>query len=178
MPGACVAGVCVYAPLEDAPCDDGNACTTLDICNDVGQCVGLEPCPAPDDCHTSTCVGGACQVAPVTDGTSCGNAAPADVCCGGACVDISTDPAHCGGCGFACHPAEGCQSVEVSSGCEVHPANTSGRCTCPGENAKCPGGLVCRTVTPYNNLCSPDPGGCPPGATFVEVNFCPNYCHY
>jgi hypothetical protein len=93
-------------------------------------------------------------------------------------VNISINAAHCGGCGLACHPDEGCQSVEVSSGCEENPANTSGRCTCPGENAKCPADHVCRTVTPYNNLCSPDPDGCPPGATFVEVNFCPNYCHY
>ncbi len=176
--GSCVDGACEYAPLPaGSACDDGNACTPISTCQASGQCAGPE-CPSDGSCHLDgTCVDDACQYPPAADGTSCGLPA-AEVCCSGACVNISTNPAHCGGCGFACHQDEACQSVEVSSGCELSPADTSGRCTCPGENAKCPAGLVCRTDTPYNNLCSPNPGGCPQGATFVEVNFCPNYCQY
>jgi hypothetical protein len=177
--GTCVGGECEYEPLAFGEgCDDGSACTLTATCDGSGQCVSGPDCPSDGTCHLDgACVDDACVFPSAPDGTLCGGT-PADVCCGGACTDISTDELNCGGCGFACDPAEGCQSVEATNGCEVHPANTSARCTCPGVNAKCPDGLICRTVTPYNNLCSPDPASCPAGATFVEVNFCPNYCFY
>ncbi|MFO0749416.1 MAG: HYR domain-containing protein [Myxococcota bacterium] len=44
---------CVYAPVEDGtPCDDLNACSSEDLCED-GSCVGtgFTACAAPDGCH-------------------------------------------------------------------------------------------------------------------------------
>jgi hypothetical protein len=65
----------------------------------------------------------------------------------------------------------------MSSGCEVHPDDTTGRCTCDAANADCPHNQICRTVTPYDNLCTPnDAGGCVDA--FQDVNLCPNYCFY
>src|SRR5690242_3945289 len=37
--GSCEGGVCQYAFVEDAPCDDGNACTVGDTCS-AGACTG------------------------------------------------------------------------------------------------------------------------------------------
>lgn len=177
--GECAAGQCQYqAKAATTLCDDGDACTFDETCDGEGTCGGGVTCPALDACHLAgTCDGGTCFYPSAADGTSCG-ATAALVCCGGQCVDISSNPDHCGGCGFDCAAGESCQSVAVSNTCEVAPQNTSGRCTCPGQNAKCPDGLVCRTQTPWNNLCSPASNQCPAGATFQEVNFCPNYCFY
>ncbi|MEJ7729668.1 MAG: hypothetical protein WKG00_10655 [Polyangiaceae bacterium] len=177
--GACVGGACQYEPrVAGTSCDDESECTPSSTCDGHGACVSGPECPSDGPCHLAgACVADVCEYPAAANGTSCG-ATDADVCCGGTCVDISTDKANCGGCELACHPDFACESVAATSGCESAPAATSGRCTCPGENAKCPGGQICRTVTPYNNRCSPDPGGCPPGSTFLEVNFCPNYCFY
>src|SRR3954469_3599062 len=41
--------------------------------------------------------------------------------CGGVCVDISSDPFNCGGCGLACESGvcegEGCSPLQVNIGC-------------------------------------------------------------
>jgi len=75
-------------------CDDGNACTRVDVCRS-GQCVGEDPvtCPEPDACHLAgSCnpATGACSNPRQPDGTSCSiaNACSlgADVCEFGVCV--------------------------------------------------------------------------------------------
>lgn len=70
--GACVAGECVYAPIDaDVGCDDGDACTEGDVCDGAGGCQGAAiSCERP---HASggVCEGGVCQgfvcVAPWAD---------------------------------------------------------------------------------------------------------------
>jgi hypothetical protein len=44
------------------------------------------------------------------------------VACGGACVDMGADPAHCGACGVTCAAAQVC---------------AAGACGCPGDRAEC-----------------------------------------
>jgi len=114
---------------------------------------------------------------PVADGTSCG-VDPADRCCGGTCVDISTDTAHCGGCGLTCLSDEVCESVADTPDCDPHPVSTSGRCTCNASDLDCPPGQVCRTLTPAANRCAPDDDADCPSGMFVDVQLCPNYCAY
>ena len=76
-----------------------------------------------------------------------------------------------------CDADDICESVSVTSTCDPAPANTSGRCTCDGANADCPLGQLCRTVTPFNNRCTPNSAAnCV--NDFVDVNLCPNYCAY
>lgn len=176
--GVCdpVAGGCVYSALSPGDaCDDGDACTTGETCDAAGACGGGEACPSADPCQIGGCEGGACVFSPMSDGTSCGPTA-ADRCCGGTCVDISSDGAHCGGCNTACTSGATCQSVAVTTACDPAPADTSGRCTCTG-NADCPHGQICRTTTPAANLCAPEgPRDC--DGTYVDVQLCPNYCGY
>jgi len=155
----------VNYPGGGTSCSDGNACTVNDSCNGSGSCVG----------------GGS-----ASDGTSCGPN-PANRCCGGSCRNLTNDVNHCGGCGLSCHPGQQCQDVSTTPLCSSSPANTSGRCTCAGATSQCPNntnevgsdGQVCRTFTPYNNVCSPvSNAGCAPGQVDVNIGSCPDYCLY
>ncbi|MBK6921808.1 MAG: hypothetical protein IPH07_30710 [Deltaproteobacteria bacterium] len=170
-------GTCSYAlKPANSPCDDDDGCTTGERCDAAGVCGGGESCTSNNPCETASCSGGTCVFAPVTDGSSCG-AADSARCCGGDCVDISSDEDNCGGCGVGCDADDICESVSVTSTCDPAPANTSGRCTCDGANADCPLGQLCRTVTPFNNRCTPNSAAnCV--NDFVDVNLCPNYCAY
>jgi hypothetical protein len=90
------------------PCGDpGQLCQADGACACAGDSCGL--CRA--------CQGGDCQPEPVD--TPCGNSR---FCCGNpiACVDIKTDPDHCGGCGQACPAGHICRKAV----CEL--------CVCPG----------------------------------------------
>jgi hypothetical protein len=176
--GTCdpIDGECTYDVLDEgSPCEDGDACTEDDTCDGAGVCTPGALCPTDNPCETGTCVPGGCMYAPIPDGTSCG-LRPADRCCAGTCIDIASDVANCGGCGVTCDPGYGCSSVVNTPDCNPAPADTSGRCTCDG-NVNCDPGHVCRTQNPYTNLCTPETADACPG-TFVDVDFCPNYCAY
>lgn len=180
----CDAGVCVYTPVRAGePCADADACTEGDACDERGQCQPGPVCPAAE-CQVRTCDAGVCTAAvAVGDGALCGAMNPGDRCCGGTCRDLSTDPDNCGGCGLVCATGD-CQSVAVTSDCDMAPAMTSGRCTCPlGASSQCPfdGDTdLCRDMQEnYNKLCAPKSNaGCAPGQTFVALTDCPNYCIY
>lgn len=174
-------GTCSYdmRPVGSA-CEDGNACTVDDTCAADGTCTPGDECPIPDDepCTTASCEDGACVYGALSDGSSCGGATSLR-CCGGTCVDISTDEANCGACGLACDPALECESVAVTTGCASAPADVSGRCRCTGFNSQCPGGQICRTVSPFNNRCTPDDAAdCPGTSEVVLIDLCPDYCEY
>ncbi len=57
----CEAGECVVDYLDGSPCDDQNACTQVDACDDAGVCIGSDPvvCDTSLDtqCSVTTCVG-------------------------------------------------------------------------------------------------------------------------
>lgn len=170
-------GECVYAPRAagDA-CDDGDDCTEGDACDGAGACVAGELCPNDDPCSTRSCTADGCVAAPVEDGTSCGAEAAAR-CCGGACVDISSDTAHCGGCNTACAPGLDCESISETGTCDIAPEATSGRCRCEYSNAQCPNGQICRTYTPYTDRCVPPSEANCDGSAFYQ-NSCPSFCGY
>jgi hypothetical protein len=177
VPGTCDENFeCIYEPRPiGTDCEDGNACTLDDKCDGMGHCDAGEICETGDGCQMGVCKAGACMLAPLPDGTSCG-VNPADLCCAGECVDISDDMANCGGCGAACQSDEICESVADTIECDPHPALTTGRCTCNGETTDCPNGQVCRTVAPAANRCAPEVAADCPNGTFVDVQLCPNYC--
>lgn len=94
--GFCVDGVCCDSPCDSGPCDacsralgatadgtctalttcdDGNACTLVDVC-EGSECVGAEEvvCPPVDDCHSAGICdprSGSCDNPPLPDGTPC-----------------------------------------------------------------------------------------------------------
>jgi hypothetical protein len=169
-------GACSYAPLpEGSECSDGNDCTVGDLCDGRGGCMPGPVCPSTNPCEDAACEGGLCVYEPLADGSACGPLA-ADRCCGGTCVDISSDDAHCGGCFAACVQAHSCESIAVTNMCSSSPPDTTGRCTCTA-NAECPLGQICRTFTPYPGRCAPEGVGACAGE-FFPLSGCPNYCGY
>jgi hypothetical protein len=96
-----VAGVCDPATGQcsnpNAPngraCDDGDPCTTNDVCTN-GVCAGTPvACPVCKSCSGGICVNDA-------DNTDCASTPPSK-CCSGNCTDITTT-ANCGTCGMQC----------------------------------------------------------------------------
>ncbi len=92
-------GSCVAMPLSGVVCDDGNLCTTGEMCS-VGVCGGgtAPDCTGSADmCNTGACnpATGACVAVPVADGASCTDTdacTTADMCVAGACTGTSTSP--------------------------------------------------------------------------------------
>jgi MYXO-CTERM domain-containing protein len=104
--GACdpATGTCSNPPKPDgASCDDGDACTQLELCvaGVCGHPISRKSCPAPQPCHAAgvcSSPGGACIEAPLPDGTACAGGA----CIAGSCVlgaDAGLGPVTTSGCG-------------------------------------------------------------------------------
>jgi hypothetical protein len=149
-------GLCSNPPGPNGtPCDDHNACTLTDTCQN-GACTGGNPvvCTALDACH----VAGVCDVAtglcsnpPAPNGTSCsdGNACTqTDTCQNGACT---------GGNPVVCAPLDQCH---IAGTCNTN----TGACTNPPapDGTPCSDGLAC-TV---NDMCA---GGVCGGTTVAEL---------
>lgn len=130
------AGVCDPAngqctnPLkqDDAPCDDGNACTELDYCLD-GVCAGGNPivCDDGDACTTDTCnpLGG-CDTAPVVCNDN--NLCTTDTCNSASGCEYTAVVCNDGDACTTdtCDPASGCTATAVS--CSDNLACTNDSC--------------------------------------------------
>ncbi len=88
-PGTVCSGACVDLTSDPNNCGScGNSCPTGTTCQS-GRCLchsGDPPCGA-----SNTCCDGRAQW-----------------CCSGVCVDLDTDPNHCGNCGTACASGQTC----------------------------------------------------------------------
>ena len=156
----CAVGVCDEAtdvcraePRPDGtPCDDANACTSMDSCV-AGACAGVgTDCTGLDDaCNAGACdpTTGACTAMPRPDGTSCDDGVPCtspDTCTGGACAGPPTDcSASADMCNTGmCNATTGaCQAVPVTDGtaCDDGDPSTSGDVCTAGV---CAGSSGCR----------------------------------
>ena len=104
------------------PCDDGNACTTDDVCNQ-GVCVGTAfVCDDGNSCTDDACdPSGVCIFTPNNNACEDGDACTTgDVCVNGACVggiDISCDdniPCTID----VCDPVQGCMNIPDNTSCD------------------------------------------------------------
>jgi hypothetical protein len=153
-PGGCCGGsACVDLLGDPANCDSCGvvcpagttcrlgACTTPDggsafCCPTVGGChaAGTEhACPAGTACGPGfRCLASPCGI----DGTPCvlGPFLPG-TCCGGRCVDTTSDPSNCGACGSSC-----ASGACWRNGICAPPAAPCADCTTQGG---CPPGDVC-----------------------------------
>lgn len=152
----CVAGVCQH-PLNTASCDDGNACTTGDAC-DNGVCGGAPlNCDDGKLCTTDSCVGGACQN--INNTNSCNDDNPCtadDRCSNGTCGGTSMncdDGVACSvdscGNGICQHDRSGCD-CDDDSDCNDEKECTDDRCDV-GRCAHTNSALSCDDQDPCTN---------------------------
>ena len=131
-------GKCVFAPISDGECDDGNLCTLNDKCN-TGKCVAgaSPPCSDGNTCTTDNCdpTSGKCQHDPIASGTSCddGNACTlGDRCDGLKCAGAGKECDDSNDCtADTCNPATGvCKHSAVADGaiCQVVGKCKAGAC--------------------------------------------------
>ncbi len=173
----CSAGVCVESNAFDGrSCDDGDACTRSDTCQN-GICVGGNPvdCAPPDACHLAgTCnsVSGDCSYPPASSGTPCGECrmcdgagacvADPDPCCGAVCETPPT----------VCHEAVGTCSNGVCNYAQLGFGAPCGIChRCDDDGACYP-----LDYAPGSQF----PDDCPSAPTcFVSPGFCrTGFCDY
>jgi len=159
---SCTAGACVHSN-NTASCDDGDACTTGDVCAD-GVCAGTEmDCDDDDVCTDDSCVDGACvhtnNTASCDDGDSC---TTGDVCADGVCAGTPMD----------CDDSNVCTDDSCVDGACVHTPNTAAcddedACT---ENDVCSGGTCAGTAISCDdsNGCTDD--SCDPETGCVHTN--------
>ena len=169
---------------DGTACDDGNACTTSDICQ-AGTCVG-GPAPNCDDsnvCTTESCDAAiGCLNTPV--GLSCddGNACTVgDACSGGVCSGTPRDCSDNNTCtNDSCDPASGCASVDNTGPCDDGNGCTTGD-TCAdgscigGAAPDCDDGNVCTTdicVTASGCLHQANALSCDDGNSCTENDSC------
>ncbi len=178
--GVCADGKCVVVPLDDVPCDDGDACTLTDQC-ESGECVGRDPvlCEPADVCRLeATCdpATGTCSYPSKPDGTSC-NADDDGCTIGDACQDGVCTPGVAAACddGLTCTTGL-CESLGsdnykctfqlADGGCLI-----DGACWSSGDPKPGHGCSVCDPASPSiwstapdGYSCSDAPGACLAGA--------------
>jgi hypothetical protein len=137
---------CVY-PSNTTLCGPGASCntstnqsTSSQLCSGSGQCKS----PVVKSCAPYTC-----------NGTVCGSGCPTDQgVCGGACVDIMSDAAHCGGACQKCSNINprcysgACVQCTVGSDCNVLGYGPGSICT---SNHTC----QCRQPSTANKIRNP-----------------------
>jgi hypothetical protein len=165
--GACstcsaTTGTCT--PTTGGTCDDGDACTRTDTCNN-GTCSGANPvsCPIPDQCHTA----GACNPATGT----CSNPAKADnMPCNDSSGCTQTDVCKAGVCtpgpAMTCNAPDQCHTgpgtCSATTGTCVYPTRAEGF-ACNADNNACTQSDSCRS------------GVCVAGAV-IACNMPPDQC--
>src|SRR5262249_34228244 len=133
-PGAvCVDSACGCAPstpndcgaacrqcCADTDCSDGNGCTD-DTCDGNGVCTSTPGCDQAHCCGGQACfqccVDAQCSGSQICSGNVCINPCGGTLTpCGGQCVDTSTDPSNCNGCGNIC-PGTTCAASACTTTC-------------------------------------------------------------
>ncbi|RMH41246.1 MAG: carboxypeptidase regulatory-like domain-containing protein [Deltaproteobacteria bacterium] len=163
----CDQGSCAHEPddqLEGEPCDDGDACTTNNTCQngvctgDPVDCSGLSGACATGVCDPAT---GECVAQPVADDTPCDDATfctTGDVCVAGECVGQARD---CSELDSACT-----QGVcdEQTAACVAMPIN---------EGGACDDGLFCTTGDQcLAGQCAGQPRDCSTASDQCNVGTC------
>jgi hypothetical protein len=166
-PGACCNGSCVNPETDKNNCNFcGEVCPGTSECSQ-GSCTAACTASGPMACPSgSVCVGGSyCahgSCAGVPDGEACTDPSGHFLCCGGACIDATSDPNNCGKCGTKCASGTcGRAAVFVGGGFTVDtvcvPPPLNGKTSCSVKGG-CPAGQKCLgsyCVTPLCNAAAP-----------------------
>jgi hypothetical protein len=139
----CVVGTCQLADCQTAGCPAGTACCgdqCIDTDIDLFNCGGCGMfCPV----GSNACQHGACCTLGPDGVEQCGTVLcpPPSSLCDNQCVDESSNPDHCGGCGIKCE-----STACVGGVCDCH---IDGQ-TCGGGLSCCPAGCVDTGSDPNN----------------------------
>ncbi len=129
----CTAGKCGLGCTAPTSSNCGGTCVNEQT--DPLHCGSCNACPGPDGgVGSATCTTGAC-------GYECSADGGTPVSCGSLCVNTTTDPNHCGGCGSQCPApdggmaacaagADGGGSCGVSCSSGLHPSGAGCNSTC------------------------------------------------
>jgi uncharacterized protein (DUF2141 family) len=161
--GLCSGGTCTYAALPGLPCDDGDACTSDDVCDAAASCVGtVVACqtPAPSVCDgdtlvvsssNGTCVDGGCSY--TTTRVPCDEGCADGACLGDPCINVTCDapPSPCHAATGTCR--DGVCDYDYDNGA---PCDDAQSCT---DNDVCNNGVCAGT----NRVCNT-----PPAATCAD----------
>lgn len=139
-------------------CATGATCTT-GVCNcQAGAHACNGACVSnilPTSCGTSSCT--ACPApsggAATCNGTSCGETCPSGLTlCGGSCLNIKTDAAHCGSCSNACPSGSTC----AAGACTCSGASTMSCGTCGTQQRTCTNGVWSAWSSCVESGCTPN----------------------
>ncbi len=169
VPGTCAAGVTV--------CRQGAlACEQTVFPAEVEVCNGLD-----EDCNGDTDDGAPCPEGLICQQGGCRCRHASLTLCAGRCVDLATDPEHCGECGHACGGDEGpvCAAGECRERCDdgledcggacvdlatnvLHCAACDRPCDLLGAESACEGGVCTLTAcrAGFVDLDGRDSNGC------------------
>ena len=159
-------GTCKNLPIVGFACDDENACTSGDSCNDEGVCGGQEnvDCDDGNSCTVDSCdPASGCVNEGLADGADCqdgsyctvGEVCQNSVCVGGTPVDCSVQDEADDCVEVMCNPASGeCDKPEFLA--DGHPCKDGNPCTdgdscdgmgdcIPGVPHDCPVQHPCKT---------------------------------
>jgi hypothetical protein len=131
--GHCCNGACTNTEFDRTNCGTcGTVCAAGTWCN-YGTCVAQVAC----DPLVS---GAACEISSTHSGR----------CCGGSCVDPTTDATNCSQCGNVCPLGATC----VDASCEKADGTTA---SCHTDG--CPAGLLCNYYACWSPTCAPGASG-------------------
>lgn len=160
-------GFCNYPKLNGTSCDDGNACTDVDVCI-KGVCTGFQArsCPAIDQCHSAgvcNTATGACSAPIKPDTTLCNDGdacTTVDKCTAGVCTGYTPvvcpasnnncqEPGVCNKASGACSYAQKAQgtSCDDNDKCSATSTCSDVTGTCQGSNyTVCPPPTQCKVA--------------------------------
>ncbi len=147
----------VLADNEGGGCNDGNNCTTTDLCA-AGACAGtaVDCSVLDDDCNNGACnpTNGQCQPVPANQNGPCDDA------------DVCTQDDRCNGGVCLGTPIGGCQPCNNAAECNDNNPCTdntcpAGFCEYPNNTAACNDGFICtQNDTCSNGSCAGTPINC------------------
>jgi hypothetical protein len=182
----CQGGICLALPIA-ASCDDGNLCTTSDMCSG-SKCGGVAvDCDDKNACTTDTCDSAiGCVHVNTTDACEDGDACTTgDTCKDGACISGSTNSCQCASdadCapyedGNKCNGTLYCAKAASPFVCKVNPVTVV---TCnPANDTLCsvntctPGDGTCAAVAQNNGKSCDDSNVCTTGEICADTTCTP-----
>ncbi len=152
----CAQGRMTTATVKDASTGSRAAGYFFEASYAVSAAMGLPPTTIPNAVIYTNPLDPQINLDP-----RCGACPPGQARCGGVCVDVQSNPAHCGTCGNACAPGTACQG---------------GACACTGGTTSCGGACVdtsndnsncggCGVVCGSGKTCQSGACQCPSGTT-------------